>query len=173
MSLFSSPDALELKEKLNLELGSLGIPEFGTSFAMDMLKDTRPTKFEHLARLSGLAHGTDVWLGNAQELIKKGTATLSTVISTRDDMLNDLVAQKMDEATAFKIMESVRKGKGLTPEFEKALSAAKIPSWYVESCRKIKYIFPKAHAVAYCIMSFRIAYFKALTRRWPAGDWAR
>ena len=161
MSLFSKADALELKEKMNLDLGSLGIPEFGTSFAMDMLRDTRPTKFEHLARLSGLAHGTDVWLGNAQELIKKGTATLSTVISTRDDMLNDLVAQKMDEALSFKIMESVRKGKGLTPEFEKAMGAAKIPSWYVESCRKIKYIFPKAHAVAYCIMSFRIAYFKA------------
>ncbi|HVM32498.1 MAG TPA: PolC-type DNA polymerase III [bacterium] len=160
MSLFSGTQALKFKEKIDLELGSLGIPEFGTTFAMDMLKDTRPTKFEHLARLSGLAHGTDVWLGNAQELIKKGTATLSTVISTRDDMLNDLVAQKMDEALAFKIMESVRKGKGLTPEFEKALAEAKIPSWYVESCRKIKYIFPKAHAVAYCIMSFRIAYFK-------------
>jgi DNA polymerase-3 subunit alpha (Gram-positive type) len=160
MSLFSGTGALKLKEKLEQDLGSLGIPEFGTSFAMDMLRDTKPTKFEHLARLSGLAHGTDVWLGNAQDLIKKGTATLSTVISTRDDMLNDLVAQKMDEALSFKIMESVRKGKGLTPEFEKALSAAKIPTWYVDSCRKIKYIFPKAHAVAYCIMSFRIAYFK-------------
>ncbi len=160
MSLFSGVGALKLKEKMDFDLGSLGIPEFGTSFAMDMLRDTKPTKFEHLARLSGLAHGTDVWLGNAQDLIKKGTANLSTVISTRDDMLNDLVAQKMDEALSFKIMESVRKGKGLTPEFEKALAEAKIPTWYVDSCRKIKYIFPKAHAVAYCIMSFRIAYFK-------------
>jgi DNA polymerase-3 subunit alpha (Gram-positive type) len=127
---------------------------------MDMLRDTRPNQFEHLVRLSGLAHGTDVWLGNAQDLIRKKTATLSTVISTRDDMLNDLVAKGMDSAMAFKIMESVRKGKGLTPEFDRAMSDAHTPSWYVESCRKIKYIFPKAHAVAYCIMSFRIAWFK-------------
>ncbi len=160
MSLFSGVKALNLKEKIDKDLGTLGVPEFGTNFAMDMLKDTKPTKFEHLVRLSGLAHGTDVWLGNAQELIKKGTATLSTVISTRDDMLNDLVAKKMDEAQAFKIMEDVRKGKGLKPEYEQAMAAAKTPSWYIESCRKIKYIFPKAHAVAYCIMSFRIAYFK-------------
>ncbi|HEY5037888.1 MAG TPA: PolC-type DNA polymerase III, partial [bacterium] len=161
MSLFSNVSALNLKEKIDKDLGTLGVPEFGTTFAMDMLRDTRPTKFEHLGRLSGLAHGTDVWLGNAQELIKKGTATLSTVISTRDDMLNDLVARGMDEALAFKIMEDVRKGKGLKPEYEQAMAASKVPSWYIESCRKIKYIFPKAHAVAYCIMSFRIAYFKA------------
>ena len=160
MSLFSNVSALDLKEKIDKDLGTLGVPEFGTSFAMDMLRDTRPTLFEHLVRLSGLAHGTDVWLGNAQDLIKKGTATLSTVISTRDDMLNDLVAKGMDEATAFKIMEDVRKGKGLKPEYEKAMGDAKTPSWYIDSCRKIKYIFPKAHAVAYCIMSFRIAWFK-------------
>ncbi len=160
MSLFAGVKALNLKEKIDKDLGTLGVPEFGTSFAMDMLRDTKPNKFEHLVRLSGLAHGTDVWLGNAQELIKKGTATLSTVISTRDDMLNDLVAKKMDEALAFKIMEDVRKGKGLKPEYEKAMGDAKTPSWYIDSCRKIKYIFPKAHAVAYCIMSFRIAYFK-------------
>ncbi|HUO56604.1 MAG TPA: PolC-type DNA polymerase III [bacterium] len=160
MSLFSSTKALNLREKIEKDLGTLGIPEFGTNFAMDMLKDTKPSKFEHLGRLSGLAHGTDVWLGNAQDLIKKGTATLSTVISTRDDMLNDLVAKGMDEALAFKIMEDVRKGKGLKPEYEKAMGDAKVPSWYIDSCKKIKYIFPKAHAVAYCIMSFRIAYFK-------------
>jgi DNA polymerase-3 subunit alpha (Gram-positive type) len=160
MSLFSGTKALNLKEKIDKDLGTLGVPEFGTQFAMDMLRDTKPTKFEHLVRLSGLAHGTDVWLGNAQDLIKKGMATLSTVISTRDDMLNDLVARKMDEAQAFKIMEDVRKGKGLKQEYEQAMAAAKAPSWYIESCRKIKYIFPKAHAVAYCIMSFRIAYFK-------------
>jgi DNA polymerase III subunit alpha, Gram-positive type len=161
MSLFSGVKALQLKEKIDKDLGTLGVPEFGTSFAMDMLKDTRPSRFEHLGRLSGLAHGTDVWLGNAQDLIKKGTATLSTVISTRDDMLNDLRARGMDEALAFKIMEDVRKGKGLKPEYEKAMADAKVPAWYIESCRKIKYIFPKAHAVAYCIMSFRIAWFKA------------
>ena len=160
MSLFSSTKALNLKEKIDKDLGTLGVPEFGTNFAMDMLRDTKPTKFEHLGRLSGLAHGTDVWLGNAQDLIKKGTATLSTVISTRDDMLNDLVARGMDEALAFKIMEDVRKGKGLKPEYEQAMQASKVPSWYIDSCKKIKYIFPKAHAVAYCIMSFRIAYFK-------------
>ncbi len=160
MSLFSSTKALKLKEKTDKDLGTLGVPEFGTNFAMDMLRDTKPTKFEHLGRLSGLAHGTDVWLGNAQDLIKKGTANLSTVISTRDDMLNDLLAKGMDEALAFKIMEDVRKGKGLKPEYEQAMVAAKVPPWYIESCKKIKYIFPKAHAVAYCIMSFRIAYFK-------------
>ncbi len=160
MSLFSGIQALAIKEKIEKDLGTLGVPEFGTSFAMDMLRDTRPTKFEDLVRLSGLAHGTNVWLGNAQDLIKKGTAVLATVISTRDDMMNDLRARKMNEALAFKIMESVRKGKGLTADFEKAMADAKTPSWYVESCRKIKYIFPKAHAVAYCIMSFKIAWFK-------------
>ncbi|SRR5579871_590554 len=160
MSLFSSTKALKLKEKTDKDLGTLGVPEFGTQFAMDMLRDTKPTRFEHLGRLSGLAHGTDVWLGNAQDLIKNGTANLSTVISTRDDMLNDLLARGMEEALAFKIMEDVRKGKGLKPEYEQAMQAAKAPQWYIDSCKKIKYIFPKAHAVAYCIMSFRIAYFK-------------
>jgi DNA polymerase-3 subunit alpha (Gram-positive type) len=161
MSLFKGIEALKLKTPiLGLDLGTLGVPEFGTEFSMGMLHDTRPTKFEELVRLSGLSHGTDVWLGNAQDLIKAGTATLSTVISTRDDMLNDLVALGMDEAVAFKIMESVRKGKGLTSDFEKAMAAANVEAWYQQSCRKIKYMFPKAHAVAYCIMSFRIAYFK-------------
>jgi DNA polymerase III subunit alpha, Gram-positive type len=161
MSLFSGVKALGLKEKIEKDLGTLGVPEFGTNFAMDMLRDTRPIRFEHLVRLSGLAHGTDVWLGNAQDLIKKGTATLSTVISTRDDMLNDLMARGMDSALAFKVMEDVRKGKGLKPEYEQTMLAVKTPGWYIDSCKKIKYIFPKAHAVAYCIMSFRIAWFKA------------
>ncbi len=160
MSLFSGVTALGLKEKIDKDLGTLGVPEFGTGFAMDMLRDTKPNKFEHLVRLSGLAHGTDVWLGNAQDLIKSGTATLSTVISTRDDMLNDLMARGMDSALAFKVMEDVRKGKGLKDEYQKAMSAAKAPTWYIDSCKKIKYIFPKAHAVAYCIMSFRIAWYK-------------
>lgn len=161
MKLFSGTDSLKLKEKIpDLELGTLGVPEFGTSFAMGMLKDTRPTRFEELVRLSGLAHGTDVWLGNAQDLIRNKKATLSTVISTRDDMLNDLVSRGMDAAAAFKIMESVRKGKGLSKEQENAMRKIGMPEWYIESCRKIKYIFPKAHAVAYCLMSFRIAYFK-------------
>ncbi len=160
MKLFSDTSTLNLKTKIDKDLGTLGVPEFGTNFAMDMLRDTKPTKFEHLVRLSGLAHGTDVWLGNAQDLIKNKTATIATVVSTRDDMLNDLVGRGMDEALAFKIMEDVRKGKGLKPEYEQAMKDVKTPVWYIESCRKIKYIFPKAHAVAYCIMSFRIAYFK-------------
>jgi DNA polymerase-3 subunit alpha (Gram-positive type) len=161
MSLFKNIEVLKLQTPIpGLDLGTLGVPEFGTEFAMGMLRDTHPTHFEELVRLSGLSHGTDVWLGNAQDLIKAGTATLSTVISTRDDMLNDLVKLGMEDALAFKIMESVRKGKGLTPEFEKAMRDANVPDWYVRSCRKIKYMFPKAHAVAYCIMSFRIAYFK-------------
>ena len=119
MSLFSSTKALNLKEKIDKDLGTLGVPEFGTNFAMDMLRDTKPTSNSSTweGYPEGLAHGTDVWLGNAQDLIKKGTATLSTVISTRDDMLNDLVARGMDEALAFKIMEDVRKGKGLKPEY--------------------------------------------------------
>ena len=170
MSLFRNAEALKLKIPVpHLDLGTLGVPEFGTEFAMGMLRDTRPTKLEELVRLSGLSHGTDVWLGNAQDLIKEGKATLSTVISTRDDMLNDLVALGMDESTAFKIMESVRKGKGLTPEFEKAMQGVNVPEWYVQSCRKIKYMFPKAHAVAYCIMSFRLAYFKV---HHPVGFYA-
>jgi DNA polymerase III subunit alpha, Gram-positive type len=161
MSLFRNAEALKLKTPVSgLDLGTLGVPEFGTEFAMGMLRDTRPTKFEELVRLSGLAHGTDVWLGNAQDLIKSKTATLATVISTRDDMLSDLMALGVESALAFKIMEAVRKGKGLTPEFEQAMRDAKVPDWYLKACRKIKYIFPKAHAVAYCIMSFRIAYFK-------------
>jgi DNA polymerase III subunit alpha, Gram-positive type len=160
MSLFSGNSALNLKIPTNKDLGTLGVPEFGTPFAMDMLRDTRPKKFEDLVRLCGLAHGTNVWLNNAQDLIKKGTSTLSSVISTRDDMLSDLVAKGMEDGQAFKIMEDVRKGRGLKPEFEKSMRQAQTPSWYIESCRKIKYIFPKAHAVAYCIMSFRIAWFK-------------
>jgi DNA polymerase-3 subunit alpha (Gram-positive type) len=160
MSLFSGIVALKLKKKMKLDLGTLGIPEFGTGFAMGMLRDTKPRKFEDLVRLSGLAHGTSVWMGNAQDLIRNKVATLSTVISTRDDMLTDLVAKKMDESLAFKIMESVRKGKGLSPDMQGAMQKAGIPNWYIDSCRKIQYIFPKAHAVAYCIMSFRIAYFK-------------
>ena len=125
-----------------------------------MLEDTKPTRFSELARISGLSHGTDVWLGNAEELIKKGFCDLSHSICARDDIMIYLIACGIEEGHAFKIMEAVRKGKGLTPEDEKVMKEAGVPDWYMDSCKKIKYMFPKAHAVAYVMMAFRIAYFK-------------
>ncbi|MCK5219255.1 PolC-type DNA polymerase III, partial [bacterium] len=118
------------------------------------------TKFSELVCISGLSHGTDVWLNNAADLIKAGTAKLATVISARDDIMNYLISRRLEPAEAFEIMESVRKGRGVSPGHEKAMREFGVPDWYIESCKKIKYIFPKAHAVAYCIMAFRIAYFK-------------
>ena len=162
LSLFSKPDALGLKsgQLTGCEVGSLGIPEFGTKFVRQMLLDTLPTTIGELIRISGLSHGTDVWLNNAQELIRKGTATLNEAICTRDDIMNYLVSKGMDETESFYIMESVRKGKGLKKEWKDSMKQAGVPGWFIDSCKKIKYMFPKAHAVAYVTMALRIAYFK-------------
>jgi len=162
MGLFSSLKPLGLDPvALGTTVGTLGLPEFGTKFVRQMLEDTRPSSFSELVRISGLSHGTDVWLNNAQDLIKNNIATLSQVIATRDDIMLYLIDKGVNPKTAFSIMEDVRKGKGLKPEYEKLLLENKnINSWFIESCKKIKYLFPKAHAVAYVVMAFRIAYFK-------------
>ncbi len=161
MSLFSSTEALGIKpEQINSKVGSFGVPEFGTKFVRGMLLDTMPTTFEELIRISGLSHGTDVWLNNAQTLINNGTVTLKEAICTRDDIMIYLIKKGLPSEPAFKIMENVRKGKGLKEEQEAMMREYNIPEWYIESCKKIKYMFPKAHAVAYVTMAFRIAWFK-------------
>ncbi len=164
LSLFTSKKALKIRDGVpedeNDPTGALLIPEFGTNFVKGMLVDTKPTTLEELIRISGLSHGTDVWLNNAQTLITSGTATLKEAICTRDDIMIYLISKNLPSKQAFKIMEAVRKGKGLTPEFEESMRANNVPEWYIDSCKKIKYMFPKAHAVAYVTMALRIAYFK-------------
>jgi len=161
ISLFTSPEALGLTaEELGVsESGTLGVPEFGTSFVRGMLKETRPSTMEELVRISGLSHGTDVWLGNAQDLVRQGIP-LRECFCTRDDIMNALIASGVEASMAFKTMEAVRKGRGLTPQMEEAMRAADCPEWYIDTCKKIKYMFPKGHAVAYVTMALRIAYFK-------------
>ncbi len=167
MSIFSSTKALGVTpEQIHSEVGSFGIPEFGTKFVRGMLVDTKPTTFDELIRISGLSHGTDVWLGNAQSLIEQGTVTLQDAICCRDDIMIYLIKMGLPPNDAFKIMESVRKGKvakGKEPKWEEYKALMKehdVPDWYIKSCEKIKYMFPKAHAAAYVTNAFRIAWFK-------------
>ena len=166
LSLFTSTKALGVTpEQIGTELGTNGIPEFGTNFVKEMLKDTKPTTFTELVRISGLSHGTDVWLNNAKDYINANVASLSEVITVRDDIMNYLILQGMDKSLAFKIMEFVRRGKPSKlkeqwEEYKKEMRKSGAKEWYIESCEKIKYMFPKGHAVAYVMMAIRIAYFK-------------
>jgi DNA polymerase-3 subunit alpha (Gram-positive type) len=161
MSLFLSPEALGVtKEDIGSETGTFAVPEFGTRFVRQMLVDTKPTTFSDLVRISGLSHGTNVWTNNAQDLVRSGQCTLSQCICCRDDIMIYLIHKNIDPSHAFKIMEKVRKGKKLQPADEVEMREAGVPEWYIESCNKIQYMFPKAHAAAYVTMSFRVAFFK-------------
>ena len=161
LSLFSSTKALGLTpEELGANSGTFGIPEFRTGFTRQMIDDTHPSCFSDLVRISGFSHGTDVWLGNAQELIRNGQCTLHDAISARDDIMMYLIHNGIDPLLSFKTMEAVRKGKGIKPDVVEILRKGKIPEWYIESCQKIKYLFPRAHATAYVMMAYRIAFCK-------------
>ena len=167
MSIYSSTTALGITpDEIKSEVGTFGIPESGTKFVRGMLNDTKPTTFDELLRISGLSHGTNVWLGNAQDLVNSGTATLKEVICTRDDIMNYLITKGLPPNTAFKIMEGVRKGKVAKgkvkewPEYVELMKENNVPEWYIKSCEKIKYLFPKAHAAAYVTNAFRIAWYK-------------
>ncbi|MFZ5975327.1 MAG: PolC-type DNA polymerase III [Bacillota bacterium] len=161
MRIFSSVEPLGIRaEDIGCTVGTLGVPEFGTRFVRQILEETRPTTMAELVRISGLSHGENLWIGNARELIQEGVTTLSKALCTRDDIMNQLMQTGMDALTAFNIMESVRKGKGLSKEMQQAMAACGVQDWFVESCQKIKYMFPKAHAAAYVMMAFRIAYYK-------------
>ncbi|MGV8163587.1 MAG: PolC-type DNA polymerase III [Alkaliphilus sp.] len=161
LKLFDGIEVLEIEDKrFDVKVGTLGIPEFGTKFVRQMLLDTKPSTLAELIRISGLSHGTDVWLNNAQDLVREGTATLKNVISTRDDIMNYLIQMDLPAKSAFNIMENVRKGKGLSEDDVELMKKYKVAQWYIDSCNTIKYMFPKAHAAAYVMMSFRIAYCK-------------
>ena len=161
MSIFTSTEALGISpEELGANMGTYGIPEFRTSFTQKMIDDSHPDCFADLVRISGFSHGTNVWLGNAQDLIKAGTSTLKDAISARDDIMNYLLQNGIEPLLSFKTMENVRKGKGIAPDVVETLRAGGIPEWYIDSCQKIKYLFPRAHATAYVMMGYRIAFCK-------------
>ena len=161
MSLFTSTEALGIPDGTSpAGAATLGLPELGTRMARDMIRETKPSQFYDLVQLMGLSHGTDVWNGNAQDLIRDGTCTLNTVIGCRDSIMTQLIYWHVPNADAFQIMEKVRKGKGLTPEHESIMRENNVPDWYIDSCKKIKYMFPKAHAAAYAISAMRIAWYK-------------